>query len=113
MTPINITVDAGQALTNMAQPERGRRLTPNESDALGALTALRGAGLQVVYGHNPLGALAAPGGEAPAVFEVPPGVLPACPKCGDNRQVWANQITGLLTCHRAHCHTVVTMEAGT
>lgn len=30
-----------------------------------------------------------------------------CPKCGDNRQVWINQITGLLTCHRAGCHTVI------
>jgi hypothetical protein len=32
---------------------------------------------------------------------------PPCPKCGDNRQVWDNQITGRLTCHRAHCHTEV------
>lgn len=33
--------------------------------------------------------------------------MPACPKCGNNRQVWVNQITGLITCHRAHCDTVV------
>jgi len=33
---------------------------------------------------------------------------PNCPRCGDNRQVWRNQITGLYTCHRAHCDTVIT-----
>ena len=27
-----------------------------------------------------------------------------CPKCGNNRQVWTNQVTGRLTCHRAGCH---------
>lgn len=30
---------------------------------------------------------------------------PDCPKCGNNRQVWANQDTGRLVCHRAGCHT--------
>jgi len=30
-----------------------------------------------------------------------------CPKCDNNRQVWKNQITGKLTCHRAGCHTVI------
>ena len=33
--------------------------------------------------------------------------LPSCPRCGNNRQVWRNQITGKLTCHRAFCHTVI------
>jgi len=33
--------------------------------------------------------------------------IPRCPKCGNNRQVWRNQITHLLTCHRAWCDTVV------
>lgn len=33
--------------------------------------------------------------------------MPPCPKCGNNRQVWRNQITGLVTCHRAYCDTVV------
>jgi len=32
---------------------------------------------------------------------------PDCPKCGNNRQVWNNQITGLKTCHRVNCHTVI------
>ena len=32
---------------------------------------------------------------------------PPCPKCGDNRQVWLNQINGELICHRAFCHTVI------
>lgn len=32
---------------------------------------------------------------------------PPCPKCGNNRQVWINQISGKLTCHRAYCHTVI------
>ena len=35
------------------------------------------------------------------------GRIPDCPRCGDNRQVWANQITGVLTCHRAGCHTAI------
>jgi len=29
---------------------------------------------------------------------------PECPWCGNNRQVWENQITGKMTCHRAGCH---------
>ncbi len=33
--------------------------------------------------------------------------FPNCPKCGNNRQVWRNQITGRLTCHRAYCHTEI------
>jgi hypothetical protein len=32
-----------------------------------------------------------------------PEPMPPCPHCGNNRQVWINQITGLLTCHRAYC----------
>lgn len=28
---------------------------------------------------------------------------PVCPKCGNNRQVWTNQITGNKTCHRVGC----------
>ena len=30
--------------------------------------------------------------------------LPNCKICGNNRQVWKNQITGKLTCHRLGCH---------
>lgn len=33
--------------------------------------------------------------------------VPNCPKCGDNRQVWKNQISGKWTCHRAFCDTVI------
>lgn len=36
--------------------------------------------------------------------------VPNCPKCKNNRQVWINQITGKLTCHRAWCHTVIEEE---
>lgn len=32
---------------------------------------------------------------------------PICHHCGNNRQVWVNQITGLLTCHRLGCYRVV------
>jgi hypothetical protein len=28
---------------------------------------------------------------------------PICPKCSSSSQVWGNQITGLLTCHRYGC----------
>lgn len=30
--------------------------------------------------------------------------LPICPNCGNNRQVWVNQITNKFTCHRTWCH---------
>jgi hypothetical protein len=32
---------------------------------------------------------------------------PPCPRCGNNRQVWRNQITGRLTCHRSGCQTEI------
>ncbi|MHB9009226.1 MAG: hypothetical protein ACYDC1_20135, partial [Limisphaerales bacterium] len=32
---------------------------------------------------------------------------PECPRCGDNRQVWRNQITGRMTCHRIGCQTEI------
>ena len=32
---------------------------------------------------------------------------PSCPRCGNYRQVWRNQLTGKLTCHRAYCHTEI------
>lgn len=38
--------------------------------------------------------------------------MPECPKCGNNRQVWRNQISGLITCHRAHCDTVIEAAQG-
>jgi hypothetical protein len=34
-------------------------------------------------------------------------VIPNCPKCGNNRQVWKNQLTGKMTCHRAYCQTEI------
>lgn len=37
----------------------------------------------------------------------PPGPPPACPRCGNNRQVWVNQLTGVLTCHRYGCQIEV------
>jgi len=36
--------------------------------------------------------------------------MPDCRICGDNRQVWRNQISGKLKCHRAYCETEVPME---
>jgi hypothetical protein len=39
---------------------------------------------------------------------LPLGALyPDCPRCGNNRQVWVNQLTGVMTCHRAGCHTEI------
>lgn len=37
----------------------------------------------------------------------PDSVMPKCPKCGNNRQVWRNQINGKLMCHRLFCYCVV------
>lgn len=31
----------------------------------------------------------------------------SCPRCGNGDQVWVNQITGILTCHRAGCQTEI------
>lgn len=39
-------------------------------------------------------------------------MIPKCPKCGNNRQVWINQITGSLKCHRAFCDTKVKQCGG-
>ena len=36
---------------------------------------------------------------------------PDCPECGNNRQVWDNQITGKKTCHRAGCHQEIEQPA--
>ena len=33
--------------------------------------------------------------------------MPLCPRCGNNWQVWRNQRTDKLTCHRAWCHTEI------
>lgn len=38
--------------------------------------------------------------------------MPSCPKCGNNRQVWRNQISGRITCHRIHCDTVIEQAQG-
>lgn len=36
---------------------------------------------------------------------IPPVQL-NCPNCGNNRQVWVNQITHKLTCHRVGCNNL-------
>lgn len=47
----------------------------------------------------------------PALATIDPSSLtpgqpaPTCEKCGRNNQVWVNQITQRLTCHRVGCHT--------
>lgn len=33
-------------------------------------------------------------------------IVPNCPKCG-NRQVWKNQLSGKLMCHRVGCYIEV------
>ena len=33
--------------------------------------------------------------------------LGQCPKCGSEKQVWRNQITNKITCHRYGCHVVI------
>lgn len=38
------------------------------------------------------------GAEQPAQQE------PICPSCGNNRQVWTNQLSGKKACHRAFCN---------
>jgi hypothetical protein len=49
-----------------------------------------------------------PNSSRPAsIQQEPRAVEPNCPKCGDNRQVWTNQITGKKTCHRLYCHTEI------
>ena len=43
--------------------------------------------------------------------EQPAQQEPDCPKCGNNRQVWDNQITGKKTCHRVGCHQEIEQPA--
>ena len=33
-------------------------------------------------------------------------VCSSCPNCGNNRQVWRNQLTHKLTCHRVGCNNL-------
>lgn len=44
---------------------------------------------------------------AQAACRAAEGKPPICPNCGNDRQVWRNQISGLWTCHRAHCDTEI------
>jgi len=39
-----------------------------------------------------------------AVAAARDGLDQQCPRCGSSAQVWTNQITGNLTCHRVGCH---------
>lgn len=36
---------------------------------------------------------------------------PVCPNCGNNRQVWTNQLTGRMTCHRIWCQHLGEVKA--
>ena len=56
---ITISIRGRMALTNMAAPTVGRRLSEEESAALGCISALRAAGLEVHHDINPLERLAA------------------------------------------------------
>jgi hypothetical protein len=38
--------------------------------------------------------------------EITPNELGICPKCGSDSQVWKNQNTGKLTCHRFGCENL-------
>jgi hypothetical protein len=37
-----------------------------------------------------------------------PSSNPICPRCNNNRQVWVNQITKVMTCHRVGCELEIT-----
>ena len=39
-----------------------------------------------------------------AVASARDGLDDVCPRCGSSAQVWPNQLTGKLTCHRVGCH---------
>lgn len=41
----------------------------------------------------------------------PMSAPPVCPNCGNNRQVWINQFTGLWTCHRIWCQRLGEVKA--
>lgn len=46
-------------------------------------------------------------GDLAAAPAAPDQQEPDCPRCGNNRQVWTNQISGEKTCHRVDCHMAV------
>lgn len=58
MTQTTITIRDGQAWTNMPSPRVGARLTPDQSAALHAVTALAAEGVRVNYDSEPLTNLA-------------------------------------------------------
>lgn len=98
---IEDTPDGRIKLRSDYQPARGERCSLAQQATLEILRRTRKE-----YGLDSpadgVAAAAAQGDQEP----------PACPKCGNNRQVWRNQISGLLTCHRAHCDTVLEVASG-
>lgn len=104
---IEDTPDGRIAVHSDYQPSRGERCSLAQQATLEIVRRTRKE-----YG---LGDLSTPGNaseraEAAAVQQS--AGMPDCPRCGNNRQVWRNQITGLVTCHRAFCDTVVEQAQG-
>lgn len=57
-TQVTITIRGADVYVNMPSPRVGRALSPEESAALHAVTALASAGLRIHYEANPLTTLA-------------------------------------------------------
>lgn len=95
---IEDTPDGRIQLRTDYQPTRGERCSLAQQATLEIIRRTRKE-----YGLDDLSS--AQRAEAAALQQT--AGMPACPKCGNNRQVWRNQLTGLITCHRAFCDTVV------
>lgn len=95
---IEDTPDGRIQLRTDYQPTRGERCSLAQQATLEIIRRTRKE-----YGLDDLSS--AQRAEAAALQQT--AGMPPCPKCGNNRQVWRNQLTGLITCHRAFCDTVV------
>ena len=100
---IEDTPDGRIAVHSDYQPSRGERCSLAQQATLEIIHRTRKE-----YGLGDLNA--SERAEAAALQQT--AGMPSCPKCGNNRQVWRNQISGLITCHRAFCDTVIHTEQG-
>lgn len=99
---IEDTPDGRIAVHSDYQPSRGERCSLAQQATLEIIRRTRKE-----YGLGDLSAQDSASQRPEAAALQQSAGMPNCPKCGNNRQVWRNQISGRITCHRAFCDTVI------
>lgn len=103
---IEDTPDGRIAVHSSYQPARGERCSLAQQATLEIVRRTR---KEYGLSEPPTATAAQPSQHTEATDR-----MPACPRCGNARQVWRNQISGQIKCHRAHCDTVIpeTVQGG-